>query len=132
MELNKRQVLVFMLSAALAPRLSAAHNNPSFEKVAIAEVEVLAEADEAGAFSPRFNLELPKGTIQLHYEVEAEDQRQARFAIASDDKVVASDLAHDATSKPIRSGDLAVVDVTGATGPFTLRILAEVMVRATG
>lgn len=132
MELSRRQMLVLVLSAALAPGHLAAHNNPSFEKVALAEVAVSAEADETGTFSPRFSLELPKGTIQLHYEVEAEDQRQARFAIASGDEVVAADLAHEAKSKPIRSGDLAVVDVTGATGPFTLRIVAEVMVRATG
>lgn len=132
MALDKRQVMVLMLSAAVAPSLVDAHNNPSFEMTAIAEVEVRAEADETGAFSPRFTLELPERTIQLHYEVTSEDQRRARFAIASGDDVVAADLAHEAKSKPIRSADLAVVDVTGASGPFKLRIIAEVLVRRTG
>lgn len=134
MELTKREMFALILSAAAAaaPGLASAHNNPTFEKVAIVEVEVLAEVDETGAYSAPFALDLPKGAIQLHFEVESEGQRQARFSIASGEKVLSEGLTHDGTTRPIRGDALRIVDVTGATGPFTVRILAEVLVRATG
>ncbi|MEX2518857.1 MAG: hypothetical protein WD969_05950 [Paracoccaceae bacterium] len=132
MELTRRKMVALVLSAAAVPNLTKAHNNPTFKKVAIAEVEVLAEANDAGAFSAPFDLDLPKGTVQLHFEVQSESQRAALFSIASGDRILAAGLTHEGKSKPLRDAALRIVDVTGATGAFTLRIVAEVMVRATG
>lgn len=132
MTLTKREMIALMLSASAAPGLARAHNNPTFEKVGLIEVEVAAVADEAGAFSPAFDLVLPKGSVQLHYEVAEEGQRQARFSIASEDKTLAEGLTHEGKTKPLRGESLRIVDVTGATAAFTVRIIAEVMVRATG
>ena len=131
MTLTRREAIGLMLAAA-TPGLAHAHNNPTFKMVGVVEVEVAATADETGAFSPKFDLTLPKGSVQLHYEVAAKDQRQARFSIASEEKVLAEGLAHEGKTKPLRGESLRIVDVTGATAVFTLRIVAEVMVRATG
>lgn len=132
MELTKRKMVALMLLAAAVPALGHAHNNPTFEKVAIAEVEVLAEANDDGAFSEPFSLSLPKRTVQLYFEVVSESQRGAVFSIASGDRILAADLTHEGKTKPLREATLRILDVTGATDAFILRVVAEVMLPATG
>ena len=129
---TRRETIVLMISAAAAPGLVRAHNNPTFEMVGLIELEVAATADGTGAFSPQFALAPPKGTVQLHYEVDAEEQRQVRFAISSGEKILSEGVTHEGKTKPLRGEGLRIVDVSGATGPFTLRIVAEVMVRSAG
>ena len=71
----------------------------------------------------------PRRRFQLHYEVVSDEPSAIRFSLASGGEVVAADLQHEGRSKPIKTGPLTVVDVDGADQPFTIRILAEVIVR---
>jgi hypothetical protein len=126
---TRRTALALLASAAAVAGAALAHNNPSFEKAVIAEVAVEPAAGADGAFSAPFSLELPPKTIQLHYEVVSDEQASIRFAVASGTDQVAADLRHEGRSPPIKTGPLTIVDVSGATAPFTVRIIAEHIVR---
>jgi hypothetical protein len=127
--LVRRTMLLVLVSAALTATAAWPHNNPSFDKVVIAEIPVDASSGPDGAQSEPFTLELPEKTIQLHYEVVADDPSAVRFSLASGGEIVAADLQHAGRSKPLKTGPLTVVEASGAGAPFTIRILAETIVR---
>jgi hypothetical protein len=129
--ITRRTALALLVSAPLVPSAGLSHNNPSFEMTVVAEVPVEASPGPDGAFSAPFNLELPEKTIQLHYEVDSHERDAIRFALASGAEQVAGDLQHEGQSKPVKASPVSVVNVTGATKPFTIRIVAEHIVRKT-
>lgn len=127
--IHRRIALALLVSAALVPGAGLSHNNPSFEKTVVAEVEVEPTAAADGTHSAPFSLELPEKTIQLLYEIDSDEQDAIRFTLASNAEEVAAGLQHDGKSKPLKAGPLRVVDVTGATKPFKIRVVAEHIVR---
>lgn len=130
--ITRRTALALLAATPWLPGAAQAHNNPSFEKAVIAEIEVKPEAAADGANSASFDLELPPKTIQLYYEVVSDEQAAIRFAIASGAEQVAADLQHEGKSSPIKTGPLTIVNVSGATKPFTVRIIAEHIVKPSG
>jgi hypothetical protein len=127
--ITRRTALALLVSAASAAAPALAHNNPSFDKAVLAEIRVEPSAGADGAHSAPFSLELPPKTIQLYYEVDSDERDSIRFAVAAGNDRVAADLQHDGRSPPIKTGPLTIVDVSGATRPFTIRIIAEYIVR---
>jgi hypothetical protein len=127
--ITRRTALALLVSAASATGPALAHNNPSFDKAVIAEVRVEPSAGADGAHSAPFSLELPPKTIQLHYEIVSDKPDSIRFAVASGADQVAAELRHEGRSPPIKAGPLKIVGVSGATEPFTVRIIAEYIVR---
>lgn len=127
----RRLMGLIVLAATMLHAIAAsAHNNPTFEKRLVAEVRVEAKPDAAGAYSAPFTLDLPENAIQLYYAVApATDGAPVTFAISTDGKILASGLKDGGRSKALRGKDLTIVNVEGASGPFTLQLTVETMVR---
>jgi hypothetical protein len=127
--ITRRTAAALLVSAVAAPRAAFAHNNPSFDTAVVAEVAVEPAAGQGSAHSAPFSLELPPRTIQLHYEVVSDERDSIRFAVAAGADQVAAELQHEGRSPPIKTGPLTIVSVSGATAPFTIRIIAEYVVK---
>lgn len=122
--------LIVLAATMLQVIAVSAHNNPTFEKRLVAEIRVAANPDAAGAYSAPFTLDLPENAIQLYYAVAPQsDGVPITFAISADGKILASGLKDGGRSKALRGKDLTIVNVAGASGPFTLQLTVETLVR---
>jgi hypothetical protein len=123
--------LVGMLIAGTgAPK---AHNNPGFKEVLLTTIEVTAEPIETGALaahSQAFSLDLPKKTIELIWRVAGEGADGVGFSIAQGDALHAEGLHDGGNCRILRGGDIRIVDVTGASGPFSIEVYANVIDRS--
>ena len=110
-----------------------AHNNPGFKEVLLLTVDVHAEPVAEGtiaAYSEPFSLDLPKKTIELIWRVADGDADGVTFSVAQGDSLHAEALADGANSRILRGGDIRIVDVAGASGPFSIAVYANVIDRS--
>ena len=128
-------VLLTFVVASVPP--TRAHNNPSFREELLHTLDVsdrpLAAGDGAApaANTAPFVLSPPRRSVELVWRVDAPAAKDAiSFALAQGGKVVAEGLRDGAVSKLLRGDGFAIVDVTGAEGPFTVRIYANVIDRS--
>ena len=118
--------------AAGAPLIEA-HNNPGFKEVLLLTIEVSAEpiAEQPhSAHSEPFSLELPKKTIELIWRIPDGSGTDITFAVAQGDSLHADGLIDGANSRVLRGGDVRIVDVKGASGPFSIDVFANVIDRS--
>lgn len=110
-----------------------AHNNPGFKEVLLLTVDIDAEPVMAGklaAYSAPFSLDLPKKTIELIWRIADGVAEGVTFSVAQGDALHAEALSDGANSRILRGGDVRVVDVAGASGPFSISVYANVIDRS--
>ena len=113
--------------------LAKAHNNPGFKEVLLITIDVSDQPiseDDAKSYSDAFNLDLPKKTIELIWKVAGDGGEGLTFAVAQGDKLHAEGLTNGATSRILRGGEIRIVNVEGANGPFQLEVFANVIDRS--
>lgn len=135
--LGRRQFLTLasLFGAALVQGLPPveAHNNPGFKEVLLLTIEVSAEPvteEPLSAHSEPFSLDLPKKTIELIWRVSDGAAETINFSVAQGDALHAEGLTDGANSRILRGGDVRIVEVGGATGPFSIEIYANVIDRS--
>ncbi|NJM92770.1 MAG: hypothetical protein HC861_09240 [Rhodospirillaceae bacterium] len=119
-----------MLAAGVPP--GRAHNNPGFKEVLLTTIEVAAAPLEEGAFavhSEAFGLDLPKKTIELIWRIRGDEAGAITFGVVQGDKRHAEGLGDGGNSRILRGGGIRIVDVEGASAPFTLEVYANVIDR---
>jgi len=135
--LHRRYLLA--LSMALVPILTmgtgivSAHNNPGFKEVLLMTIEVTSEPmlDASRAVhSEAFNVDLPKKTIELIWRIDDGAVEGITFGVAQGETLHAEGLVDGANSRILRGGDVRIVDVQGASGPFSIGVYANVIDRS--
>ncbi len=123
-----------LVSALLAgAQMAKAHNNPGFKEVLLLRIEVAADPLSEGAFatySEAFSLDLPKKSIELIWRVVEGGGEGVTFGVAKGDSVHADELIDGANSRVLRGDDIHIINVAGATGPFTIEVYANVIDRS--
>jgi len=108
-----------------------AHNNPDFKEVLLTTVEVAATPDAEGAHSAPFAIaEWPPKTIEFVWRVQGAEAADVTFAVARAGEVVAEGLTDEARSNRFDGEEMTIVDVAGASAPFTLEVYANVIDRS--
>ncbi|MEZ5933824.1 MAG: hypothetical protein R3F54_18115 [Alphaproteobacteria bacterium] len=123
--------LIAMLMAGTD--IGSAHNNPNFKEVLLTTIEVAAAPLEEGGFavhSEAFSLDLPKKTIELIWRIKDGAGEGVTFSIAQGDKLHAEALSDGGNSRILRGGEIRIVDVEGAAGPFSIEVYANVIDRS--
>lgn len=129
-------VLICLLCGATLPfaTLVRAHNNPGFKEVLLLTIDVTSEpvaAEPFASYSAPFGLDLPKKTIELIWRVADGAGANVTFSVAKGDVLHAEGLTDGANSRILRGDDIRIVDVAGATGPFSISVYANVIDRST-
>ena len=121
-----------LLAWLLAGGLASAHNNPNFREELLLTLEVTAEPLAAGspAHSEPFELDLPARTIELIWRIDGPAAEGITFSVMQDAEVVAERLGDGSVSRLLRGNGLVIAQVSGANGPFTLEIHANVIDRS--
>ena len=123
---------LFFLASSF-PMMVNAHNNPGFKEVLLMTIEVepapIADTPFA-VHSEAFSVELPKKTIELIWRFADGAVDGVTFSIAQGDNLHAEGLIDGANSRILRGGDVRVVDVRGASKPFSIEIYANVIDRS--
>lgn len=110
-----------------------AHNNPGFKEVLLLRIEVAAEPLSEGPFaahSEAFSLDLPKKSIELIWRVVEGTGEGVTFGVAQGDALHAEGLIDGANSRIVRGDDVRIVDVAGASQPFSIEVYANVIDRS--
>jgi hypothetical protein len=128
----RRALPALLLAWLLSASLAFAHNNPKFREELVLTVEVAAEplAPGSPAHSEPFELALPPRTIELIWRVNGTAADGITFSVIQDAERVAEGLADGSVSRLLRGNGLVIAEVSGAEGPFTVEIHANVIDRS--
>ncbi|MGI9420348.1 MAG: hypothetical protein ACR2RA_21195 [Geminicoccaceae bacterium] len=110
-----------------------AHNNPGFKEVLLLTIDVAAEPMAEHPFtihSEPFSLDLPKKTIELIWRIADGAGDGVTFGVIQGDAPHAEGLTDGANSRILRGGEIRIVDVDGAEGPFSIDVYANVIDRS--
>ena len=110
-----------------------AHNNPGFKEVLLLTIDVTAEPMAEDPFtihSEPFSLDLPKKTIELIWRITDSAGDGVTFGVIQGDAPHAEGLIDGANSRILRGGEIRIVDVEGAKGPFSIDVYANVIDRS--
>jgi hypothetical protein len=121
-----------LLAWLLAGNLASAHNNPNFREELLLTLDVSAEPLAAGspAHSEPFELDLPARTVELIWRIDGPAAQDITFSVLQDAEVVAEGLGDGSVSRLLRGNGLVIAQVSGADGPFTVEIHANVIDRS--
>ena len=125
--------IAVVLLAAAAPSIVSAHNNPGFKEVLLMTIEVTPEPIGEAPFaihSESFSIDLPKKTIELIWRFADGAVDGVMFSIAQGDRLHAEGLSDGENSRILRGGDVRIVDVRGASAPFSIEVYANVIDRS--
>ncbi len=125
--------MAFVLLLAAPPSIVTAHNNPGFKEVLLMTIDVMPEPIGDTAFavhSEAFSVDLPKKTIELIWRLADGADDGVTFSVAQGDNLHAEGLTDGANSRVLRGDDVRIVDVRGASGPFSIEVYANVIDRS--
>ena len=109
---------------------SYAHNNPTFREDVLLTVEVDNTAGADNSHSKPFALQWPKKTVQLVWEIEGDNADAIRFSVLQQGEEVLTDVASGDRTTRLKGDGIVITNVTGATAPFTMKVLARVLDRS--